>query len=157
MLAAASYSERATNRTPGHGCFPYTISLPLFYPLFSLHSITIDDDDRYLAAASCFSSRRRLLLHCFSNCTDDWTRARLAAASFFERTDPSRALIVCRNDALLLLLPHPFPIVVDSYACCCILSRTVDWTQGSTCCCIPFRTGDQSDAGLRLLLHLFST
>ena len=132
-------------------CFPFTCLSFMFYLLFSLHSITIDDDDAAIsfvqmkdAVAPSLSkerSIRSLLLHCFSNGTDDWTRAWLAAASFFERTDPSRALIVCRNDSLLLLLPHSFPIVVDSYACCCIL----------------LRTGDRSDAGLclRLLQHSF--
>ena len=44
----------------------------------------------------------------------DRTRTRLAAASFFERTDPSRALNVWerRNSSLLLLLPYPLPILL---------------------------------------------
>ena len=54
------------------------------------------------------------------------TRDRLAAASFFERTNPSCALNgwIRRNSSFLLLLPHPLPI-----------------------------TNGQSDAGPRLLLY----
>ena len=149
MLATAFYFELAINWTPGHDCFPLTVSLfpcsiyyflsilfhfwrrRLFYPfIFSFYQ-----GRRIRAFAVAFIDRRwcglwdarhsrcglwrapvllRLLLHPFSNGTEDRTRPRL--------------------------LLHPFLINADDrtrYACCCILSIIgIDRTRGYACCCI---------------------
>ena len=65
MLAAAFYFERATNRTPGHDCFLFTVSIPLFCLLFSLHNtILLNYRRRRNVAATSF--------HC---CLRDWSYA----------------------------------------------------------------------------------
>ena len=58
------------------------------------------------------------------------------------RTDWSISCVGCLSERpnSFLLPPHPLPIFVDSYACRCILSHTVDRTRGQACCCILSNT-----------------
>ena len=148
MLAAASYFEWATNLPPGHDWFLYTTSLPLFYLLFSLHSINYR---RWYLAGNHSDARPFLLLHPIrtSNKSDAGpclllhpilNGATLAAASFCKRTDPSRALIVCRNDGIPL--------------CCCCYRIHCQLSLTRTLAAASYHERSIG-RGSRLLLHSF--
>ena len=148
MLSAAFYFKLAIYWTPGHDWYPLTVSFPLFYLLFSLHSITFLTTTTFLSFSFFFlSGTTHPCVFCYIHRSSWmrslghaslllWSLARscfttFAAASFFERTYPSRALVVCRNDGIPLCCYriHCRSLLTRTLAAASYHERAIDRTQ----------------------------
>ena len=156
MLSAAFYFKLAIYWTPGHDWYPLTVSFPLFYLLFSLHSITFLTTTTFLSFS--FYQGRRIRAFAVASIDRRWCGlwdTRHSCCGLWRAPVLLRLLLHPFSNGLIHLVRWLFGNDGIPLCCCCYLihcrssltrtfadasyfERGTDRRRVHACCCILF-------------------